>query len=677
MASSPKHCPRCGASLSARTPEGLCPKCLVERWYAAEDEEPITPEELAPYFPQLEIIELLGHGGMGVVYRAKHKALGRVVALKLLQPDLAGNPAFASRFEKEAKLLARLDHQNIVKIFDSGKAGRFCYLLMEFVDGPNLRNAMQQGRLTTAQKLGIVRSVCDALEYAHGEGIVHRDIKPENLLLDQSGRVKVADFGIAKLLDPEEESQTLTVTRPVGTPQYMAPEQKAVATIDQRVDIYSLGIVLHELLTGERPNGASAPTVRTPLDDPGLEAVIQRALAAKPAERFSTAGALRDALTNGTASAPVSPSAKPSHRKWIVGGVILSILPIASAILLLPRRGAVEAATIPRQPAVSATTVSAPIATNQASARTFLFAQGVFPRSTNFILRPDGAIRGNHGTTEANWVLKGEWLNLFDEDGKVTCSLRSAGNEGREFYHAPGSGLWLYQIFPGQEKSDISSLLAPLVGNTYVSEGFGGGYYWRVISPHQIVEVEAGGRASREWVERVYSVPDSNSFICRSTLGRMFRVKVLSKDVLEQGFLAGKITDFKRIESVPPSIEEAFHQRNLPLKEVTEAEKTPSTDPLREKLVGKVFQWGRASDDVIFTRNFTLSATGQVTGYRHENECFWTVRDGRLVLFGHEHRPGCVLELRETKGKGLLFWQIGGPHYLQELPPPDSKREGL
>ena len=170
---------------------------------AAAPQPPLTPEELAPHFSQLEILECLGRGGMGVVYKARQKALNRMVALKLLAPERVRNAQFAERFAREAQALAQLAHPHIVTIHDFGQAGDFFYLLMEFVDGVNVRQAMRGGHLTPEQALAIVPPVCEALQYAHEHGIVHRDIKPENLLLDREGRVKIADFGVAKMLHSE------------------------------------------------------------------------------------------------------------------------------------------------------------------------------------------------------------------------------------------------------------------------------------------------------------------------------------------------------------------------------------------------------------------------------------------------------------------------------------------
>ena len=208
---------------------------------------------------------------MGFVFKARQPKIERLVALKILPQSLAADPAFAERFTREGRVLARLNHPNIVTIHDFGQAGGFFYLLMEFVDGVNLRQAMKVGRFTPAQALAIVPKICEALQFAHNEGILHRDIKPENILLDSKGRVKIADFGIAKLVEggwnrppgqlgagrSRPSPANLTETGKVlGTPQYMAPEQlEHPQDVDQRADIYSLGVVFYEMLTGELPLG--------------------------------------------------------------------------------------------------------------------------------------------------------------------------------------------------------------------------------------------------------------------------------------------------------------------------------------------------------------------------------------------------------------------------------------
>ena len=272
MSQSSSHCPACGAALPANAPQGLCPKCLLlgvasptESGGAGPSQRPLPPsrEAVAAAFPQLEILELIGQGGMGCVFKARQPQLNRIVALKILPEALGRDPAFTARFTREAQALAALNHPNIVTIHDFGQAGGFFHLLMEFVDGVNLRQALHAGRFTPEQALAIVPPLCDALQFAHDLRIVHRDIKPENLLLYREGRVKIADFGIAKILGAETSSIGVAETQPAGTPGYMAPEQKsAPRTVDSRADIYSLGVVFYEMLTGELPGAKLQPPSR-------------------------------------------------------------------------------------------------------------------------------------------------------------------------------------------------------------------------------------------------------------------------------------------------------------------------------------------------------------------------------------------------------------------------------
>jgi serine/threonine protein kinase len=281
---------------------------------APSAQAPLPPEQIAPHFPQLEILECLGRGGMGVVYKARQKNLNRVVALKLLAPERVGDSKFAERFAREAQALAALNHPNIVTVHDFGQAGGFYYLLMEFVDGVNLRQLLRTRKFTPEEALAIVPPLCDALQFAHDRGIVHRDIKPENLLLDKAGRVKIADFGIAKMLDanggiaseesaskeflsgaskPSESSDALTAGQVLGTRGYSAPEQMNAERVDSRADIYSLGVVFYEMLTGELPGKKIEPPSRKVQIDVRLDAVVLRALEKTPELRWQSAADLR------------------------------------------------------------------------------------------------------------------------------------------------------------------------------------------------------------------------------------------------------------------------------------------------------------------------------------------------------------------------------------------------
>jgi capsular polysaccharide biosynthesis protein len=305
--------------------------------------------ELAPAFPQLEILELLGCGGMGAVYRARQRELDRIVALKILPPGIGAGPAFAERFAREAKALARLNHPGIVAIHDFGRADGLYYFLMEFVDGVTLRRLLEGGRVSPREALAIVPQICDALQYAHDQGIVHRDIKPENILLDRGGRVKVADFGLAKLVGtgngPVAQagsgaiSSTLTdAGKIMGTPAYMAPEQaEHPADVDHRADIYALGVVFYQMLTGELPPKPLQPPSRKVQIDVRLDQVVLQALEKEPERRYQQASQVKTALEtiaatsanqptqSGERSAERASADKPSrsadeeaqgHRRW-------------------------------------------------------------------------------------------------------------------------------------------------------------------------------------------------------------------------------------------------------------------------------------------------------------------------------------------------------------------------
>ncbi len=332
----PGICPQCDRPLPSDAPHGICPQCMFGLGMEPDEQAhgqatgsagghhrlftPPTPAELAPHFPQLEILEIIGQGGMGAVYRARQKMLDRVVALKVLPFQVGIDPAFEERFTREARALARLTHPQIVMIFDFGQADQYYYFLMEYVDGINLRQAIgEPNRLTPEQALAIVPQVCEALQYAHDQGIVHRDIKPENVLLDKQGNVKIADFGLAKLLGQEKNHLHLTGTQQVmGTPHYMAPEQmEKPQSVDHRADIYSLGVVFYELLTGELPLGRFAPPSQKADINARLDDVVLRSLEKEPAQRYQHASDVKTAV-EAAAVPPQQKSDKPpvtrSHR---------------------------------------------------------------------------------------------------------------------------------------------------------------------------------------------------------------------------------------------------------------------------------------------------------------------------------------------------------------------------
>jgi len=437
----PSTCPQCGTPLPSGALAGLCPACLLKMGAQADTVldarhltfVPPTVAELAPLFPQLEILELIGKGGMGAVYKARQKQLDRLVALKILPPGIGNDPAFAERFTREARALAKLNHPGIVTLYEFGVAAGILpavepgfqpgeqnvagseaaassgvaasssaslgdrmppsttgkmpdatatppgsrpstfdsrqplyYFLMEFVDGVNLRQLLHASRVSAREALAIVPQICDALQFAHDQGIVHRDIKPENILLDRRGRVKVADFGLAKIVvgqasslsspvratnaQPGRQDACPTTTeagKVMGTPQYMAPEQREnPAEVDHRADIYALGVVFYQMLTGELPGKQIEPPSRKVSIDVRLDEVVLRALEKQPGLRYQQASVLKTQVENlsGTVAADeaqresrVPQSSEPrdeSRSRMIIYGFVSSLIGLPIGLVL-------------------------------------------------------------------------------------------------------------------------------------------------------------------------------------------------------------------------------------------------------------------------------------------------------------------------------------------------------
>ena len=302
-------CKQCRKTLPADAPEGLCPECLARVALGSEPASqgtriPPDPAYLAAQFPQLEINGLLGMGGMGMVYQARQPRLDRLVALKILPVDPKRDPAFAERFEREAKALAKLNHPGIVTLYDFGQTAEYYYFIMEFVDGMNLRQLLQTQKVEPRQALELVTQICTALQFAHDEKIVHRDIKPENILITKRGQVKIADFGLAKLLGVKSDTALTASQMVMGTLNYMAPEQREKPLeVDHRADIYSLGVVFYEMLTGEIPMGRfEAPSNKVQVDV-RLDEVVLRALEREPSRRYQQASEVRSGVEAITSSA--------------------------------------------------------------------------------------------------------------------------------------------------------------------------------------------------------------------------------------------------------------------------------------------------------------------------------------------------------------------------------------
>jgi serine/threonine-protein kinase len=307
-------CPTCGASYTAATRI-----CTRDGTVLPADPPAQDPQIGRVLDGKYRLEAILGHGGMGSLYRATHIMLGKPVAVKLIKPDLVTSPDIVARFQREARAASNLNHPNIVTVHDLGQADDgTLYIAMELIDGPSLKDVIRSsGPMPTARIVAILGDVAGALALAHSHNIIHRDLKPQNIMLASgTGRRQIAkllDFGIAKTFDDSSTQLTRTGFT-LGTPQYMAPEQAAGTEVDARADLYSLGVILYEMLTGEVPftdpstpallvklmtEAPEPPSRRRPgaAVSPALEAIALRCLEKDPARRFDSAGAFADALS--------------------------------------------------------------------------------------------------------------------------------------------------------------------------------------------------------------------------------------------------------------------------------------------------------------------------------------------------------------------------------------------
>jgi serine/threonine-protein kinase len=275
---------------------------------------------IGQHLGQYEITALLGRGGMATVYRARQASMGRDVAIKVIKPELSETPDFVERFAREARTVASLSHPHILKVFDYGQHGELVFLVMELLVGGSLADLILQGPLSLQATTRITDQIASALDYAHELGIIHRDLKPQNVLLDSRGNAHLTDFGIAKIMSATALTQSGVA---MGTPSYMAPEQWQGLPLDGRADVYALGVMLFEMLTGQLPFSAETPfsLMHKHVSEPpppiralradlptSIEAVLIRALAKNREQRYASAGDLAsDAKVAISGTAPISP----------------------------------------------------------------------------------------------------------------------------------------------------------------------------------------------------------------------------------------------------------------------------------------------------------------------------------------------------------------------------------
>ncbi len=269
------------------------------------------------HFGQFEIMEKIGQGGMATVYRARQISINRIVAIKVLPPTLLHDPSFAERFAREVDVIAHLEHPHILPIYDYGDADGIPYIAMRFLGGGSMADMIRRGKIELNSLERPFRQVAQALDYAHRQGVIHRDLKPANVMMDENGNAYLSDFGIARVLGSD-----LTGSMIIGTPAYMSPEQANGLPIDGRADIYSLGVVLFELIAGREPFKAETPMalllkhINEPMpsllsfreDVPQeVDAVVKKATAKDPADRYSSAGELAADFADA-ARQPVRPA---------------------------------------------------------------------------------------------------------------------------------------------------------------------------------------------------------------------------------------------------------------------------------------------------------------------------------------------------------------------------------
>ncbi len=239
----------------------------------------------------------IGQGGIAEIFKGVQESLGRDVAVKILSSELSRDPDIVRRFERESMVIARLNHPNIVHVIDKGYAGGRYYFVMEFVDGTSLREVIDSPKVPKRTKLEMIAQICKALDYAHKNGVIHRDIKPANILIDRQGNPRVADFGIAQIIGtPDSEMTSSDVI--MGTVAYMSPEQKVSSTnVDHTTDIWAIGIIIYEILTGKKPEGRfRMPSEIDPSNGPAMDEIIQKCLAVESKDRYQSAAELKDEI---------------------------------------------------------------------------------------------------------------------------------------------------------------------------------------------------------------------------------------------------------------------------------------------------------------------------------------------------------------------------------------------
>lgn len=446
----------------------------------ASEWTPPSPEELQLLLTDYEVGPLVGRGGMGAVYRGVQRSLEREVAIKILPSEIAGrDPQFAPRFKQEAKAMARLNHPHIVAVHDFGETtDGLLYFVMDFIDGTDLAHIIRsEGHLSPKKAAAIISQVCDALEFAHEHGIVHRDIKPSNIMVDMRGQVKVADFGLAKSLEARDlitSAATMSGTI-MGTPAYMAPEQAQGKPVDHRADIYSVGAMFYEMLTGEIPHGVIEPPSHQRNEvDVRLDKVVLKALARDPNRRYQRVSQVKTDV--GQATQPPRTSGKKKGLLGLASLVAIALTIWGAEALWQPRNGVTPVARLPKAPASTSTSPQPPFPPGQ-WVRRFADKSEIDPQWFDWgTTWENGWIIGKSNAGDGivlqapirgkNWGVraKGRWTAA----GRAEILLRIGGDSSArnvtnyQFRLLPGRASFLRGLGRGKEGGDTWPLGMPV-----------------------------------------------------------------------------------------------------------------------------------------------------------------------------------------------------------------------
>ncbi len=483
-----KSCPQCGTSLPSDATAGLCPRCILAQAMqppaaVAEDltgldvtvrvAAPVSsgtirqevelplPEELTNLLPHgnYSVESFLGQGGMGAVYKGTQVRLKRPVAIKIMRRALGKDYDFEQRFEREAQAMAKLNHPNIVSVIDYGEAGPdYLYIVMELIVGADMMDVIRGGLMTQEMALSLLPQICDALQFAHDHGIVHRDIKPSNIMLTKDGRIKMADFGLAKRFDVESSFRTQTGTG-MGTPDYAAPEQfDPTSSIDHRADIYALGVMIYQMITGQLPRGVWKPPSQRAEVAPQWDAIVSRAMQSDPSDRYQQASEVKTDVssiplaatkTSAEKSAesaapavpvPASPDKSKSKTPLLLGLIGTALVVSIGAFFVLPKKP--DTVRSVESPALSAS----PRSSGNSSAHYFENAESL-PKKEG-VRWESGAIRIDSAAvtipkvTARDAVLRASVLMNADSKNPVLALRRSATRYNTEYQASiePGKG---------------------------------------------------------------------------------------------------------------------------------------------------------------------------------------------------------------------------------------------